>query len=60
LFSRLVASRSMSRPSQSSRVSSAASGRVLHLYEGVGHGGETERAQPLDGGVDQHLLSFQW
>ncbi len=37
-------------------------GRVLQLDEGVGHGRQAERAQPLDHGVDQHLLSFrgQW
>ena len=35
-------------------------GRVLHLDEGVGHGSQAERAQALDGGVDQHLFSFQW
>ena len=34
--------------------------RVLHLDEGVGHGSKAERAQALDGGVDQHLFSFQW
>jgi hypothetical protein len=33
--------------------------RVLHLDKGVGHSGEAERAQPLDRGMDQHLLSFQ-
>jgi hypothetical protein len=34
-------------------------GRVLHLDKGVGHGREAERAQALDRGMDQHLLSFQ-
>ena len=32
-------------------------GRVLHLDEGVGHGGQAERAQALDGRVDQQFLS---
>jgi hypothetical protein len=32
----------------------------VHLDEGIGHGGEAERAQPLDRRVDQHLVSFQW
>lgn len=35
-------------------------GRVLQLDEGIGHGRQAERAQPLDRGMDQHLLSSQW
>ena len=60
LLSRAVTSRSSSRPSQSSRVRSAAAGVVLHFEERIGHGGQAEAAQPLGQGVDQHRLSFQW
>ena len=36
-------------------------GSVLQLDEGIGHGGEAERAQALDRGVDQHRISSgQW
>jgi hypothetical protein len=35
-------------------------GRVLQLDEGIGHGGEAERAQALDGRMDQHRNSSQW
>jgi hypothetical protein len=37
-------------------------GRVVQLDEGFGHGRQAERAQPLDRGMDEHLLSFrgQW
>ena len=34
---------------------------VVQLDEGIGHGGEAERPQALDGGVDQHRISSgQW
>jgi hypothetical protein len=56
-FSRAVASRSSSRPSQSSRERSAA---AVHVEERVGHGGEAEAAQALGQGVDEHRASFQW
>src|SRR5438067_12598137 len=36
-------------------------GSVLQLDEGIGHGGEAERAQALDRGMDQHRISSgQW
>jgi hypothetical protein len=35
-------------------------GSIVQFDQGIGHGRQTERAQPLDCGVDQHLLSFQW
>jgi hypothetical protein len=35
-------------------------GGVLQLDEGVGHGGEAEHTQALDGRVDQHRTSSQW
>ena len=36
-------------------------GSVLQLDEGIGHGGEAERPQALDRGVDQHRISSgQW
>ena len=36
-------------------------GGVVQLKKGVGHGGEAERAQALDGGMDQHRISSgQW
>ncbi len=36
-------------------------GGVVQLKKGIGHGGEAERAQALDGGMDQHRISSgQW
>jgi hypothetical protein len=36
-------------------------GGVVQLDEGIGHGGEAERPQALDRGVDQHRISSgQW
>jgi len=36
-------------------------GSVLQLDKGIGHGGETERPQALDRGMDQHRISSgQW
>jgi hypothetical protein len=35
-------------------------GSVLQLDQGIGHGRQAERAQPLHRRMDQHLLSFQW
>jgi len=36
-------------------------GGVLQLDKGIGHGGEAERAQALDGRMDQHRISSgQW
>src|SRR5215472_14423916 len=32
-------------------------GGVLQLEKGIGHSGEAERTQALDGGVDQHRIS---
>jgi hypothetical protein len=33
----------------------------VQLEKGIGHGGEAERAQALDGGMDQHRISSgQW
>lgn len=36
-------------------------GSVVQLDKGIGHGGEAERSQALDRGVDQHRISSgQW
>src|SRR5258707_15890660 len=36
-------------------------GGIVQLEKGIGHGGEAERAQALDGGMDQHRISSgQW
>jgi hypothetical protein len=36
-------------------------GGVVQLEKGISHGGEAERAQALDGGMDQHRISLgQW
>ena len=36
-------------------------GGILQLEKGIGHGGEAERSQALDSGVDQHRISWgQW
>src|SRR5438046_9102164 len=36
-------------------------GSVLQLDKGIGHGGEAERPQALDRGMDQHRISSgQW
>jgi hypothetical protein len=36
-------------------------GGILQLEKGIGHGGEAERAQALDGRMDQHRISSgQW
>ena len=36
-------------------------GSVVQLEKGIGHGGEAERAQALDGRMDQHRISSgQW
>jgi hypothetical protein len=32
-------------------------GGIVQLEKGIGHGGEAERAQALDGGMDQHRIS---
>jgi hypothetical protein len=46
---------------QASAAEFAGIGSALQLDESIGHGGEAERPQALDRGMDQHRISSgQW
>ena len=58
LLSRSVTSRSIMRPSRTSKVSAGGIGLALLIVEGLGHAGKPEGGEAFMGVVDEHEVSF--